>query len=258
MRWGGLARELRSHGVKVRATRGWKRRGGPANFIGVLDHHTASPRNSGAAPSLGYVTTGSPIAPLCNLLIGRDLTVHLVARGKANHAGLGGPWRGVPRDSGNFYLIGVEIENDGVGEPWDEDLMGVVYIVNAVLLRRMDEGAGKSGGHKEYAPRRKIDPARINMDAFRKRVRRRFRLVGGRPKRRRRRRGPRTPLLVVGARGKYVKRVQRRLTRDGFRTEPDGIFGPKTKRRVKEFQRKHRLAVDGIVGRRTWAALLKV
>ena len=36
---------------------------------------------------------------------------------------------------------------------------------------------------------------------------------------------------------------------------PDGVFGTKTERATKEFQRKHNLTVDGIVGDKTWEKL---
>ena len=35
----------------------------------------------------------------------------------------------------------------------------------------------------------------------------------------------------------------------------DGIFGPVTESRVKEWQREHNLFPDGIVGPKTWAIL---
>jgi peptidoglycan hydrolase-like protein with peptidoglycan-binding domain len=37
----------------------------------------------------------------------------------------------------------------------------------------------------------------------------------------------------------------------------DGIFGPKTEAAVRDFQQNENLAVDGIVGRQTWTALLR-
>lgn len=37
----------------------------------------------------------------------------------------------------------------------------------------------------------------------------------------------------------------------------DGIIGPKSRAAIKAFQRKHRLKVDGIVGKNTWRALQK-
>ena len=36
----------------------------------------------------------------------------------------------------------------------------------------------------------------------------------------------------------------------------DGIFGPKTEEAVRAFQANESLAVDGIVGKNTWTALL--
>jgi peptidoglycan hydrolase-like protein with peptidoglycan-binding domain len=37
----------------------------------------------------------------------------------------------------------------------------------------------------------------------------------------------------------------------------DGIFGPKTEAAVRGFQQNENLAVDGIVGKQTWTALLR-
>jgi peptidoglycan hydrolase-like protein with peptidoglycan-binding domain len=37
----------------------------------------------------------------------------------------------------------------------------------------------------------------------------------------------------------------------------DGIFGPLTARAVTRFQQAHRLVPDGVVGERTWVALLR-
>jgi len=58
-------------------------------------------------------------------------------------------------------------------------------------------------------------------------------------------------LIKRGSRGEVVKMIQRKL--GGL--EIDGIFGPRTEARVKEFQRSKGLVADGIVGPKTWAAL---
>nr|WP_131767069.1 peptidoglycan-binding protein [Candidatus Protofrankia californiensis] len=52
-----------------------------------------------------------------------------------------------------------------------------------------------------------------------------------------------------------VVRIQRRLADLGYSLAVDGKFGPQTTRVVKEYQRQHVLAVDGIVGARTHARL---
>lgn len=59
-----------------------------------------------------------------------------------------------------------------------------------------------------------------------------------------------------GNTGSTVRTIQRKLKNWGYYTgSVDGIFGPKTKEAVKYFQRKNGLAVDGIVGNKTLAAL---
>jgi hypothetical protein len=171
----GIGRQLRKAGLRVRAVDGWRDRGRPDTFTpsGTVFHHTASSRTSGNAPSLGFVLRGTAEVPgpLCNLLIGRDGTVFLVAAGRANHAGFGGPLRGVPKDSANMHTIGVEVENDGEGEPWEPDLLRAADTTFAVLLDFVGGGVGRHMGHKEWAPDRKIDPGGISMDHDRDRVR---------------------------------------------------------------------------------------
>lgn len=171
-----MADAFRQNGLSVRESKGW-RRAGSGSFAprGVLFHHTASNRRSGAKPALGIVVKGragvKPLPPpLCNVLIGRDGVVYLIAAGRAHHAGFGGPWGNIPKNSGNKYTVGVEVENDGVGEPWREELLQVCDVVFATLLIGLHRSAKFLAGHKEWAPRRKIDPAGIVMKKYRDRV----------------------------------------------------------------------------------------
>lgn len=66
------------------------------------------------------------------------------------------------------------------------------------------------------------------------------------------------PTLKMGSRGMYVAYVQN-LLNARIPQAPvlwvDGIFGPKTDQRVRQFQAAKRLDADGIVGPLTWAAL---
>lgn len=66
------------------------------------------------------------------------------------------------------------------------------------------------------------------------------------------------PTLRMGSRGAEVKTLQRLLTAHGYPCgAADGIYGNNTLAGVKAFQKAKKLAVDGIVGRDTWTALLK-
>lgn len=62
--------------------------------------------------------------------------------------------------------------------------------------------------------------------------------------------------LRVGSSGPAVKFLQTALTNDGFACFADGDFGAKTASAVRGFQGSRRLTVDGVVGPRTWAALV--
>ena len=66
------------------------------------------------------------------------------------------------------------------------------------------------------------------------------------------------PRLAQGSKGAAVKVLQTILNAEGAGLSVDGSFGPKTAAAVKEFQKKHSLAADAIVGRKTWPALMEV
>ncbi|MCL5676696.1 MAG: polysaccharide deacetylase family protein [Firmicutes bacterium] len=64
--------------------------------------------------------------------------------------------------------------------------------------------------------------------------------------------------LQQGDRGNDVKELQTYLSRAGYPTGAvTGYFGPATLRALKEFQKDHRLKVDGIAGPATMAAVAK-
>ncbi|MFU2015026.1 peptidoglycan-binding domain-containing protein [Peribacillus butanolivorans] len=62
-------------------------------------------------------------------------------------------------------------------------------------------------------------------------------------------------IIKIGDRGMNVTRIQARLNDAGGSIKVDGIFGLKTQVKVKEFQKKFGLQVDGIVGPETWDIL---
>jgi hypothetical protein len=62
--------------------------------------------------------------------------------------------------------------------------------------------------------------------------------------------------------GDIVTKIQKHLKKHGFNNvsktgEPDGEFGSRTEGSVEAFQREKGLKVDGIVGPKTWAELIK-
>lgn len=59
-----------------------------------------------------------------------------------------------------------------------------------------------------------------------------------------------------GMKGQAVKWVQWELVESGYKIAIDGDFGPKTLAAVKDFQKKHGLKVDGLVGPITIATLI--
>lgn len=67
------------------------------------------------------------------------------------------------------------------------------------------------------------------------------------------------PMLRTGSKGNAVALLQSLLTIRGFTCgKYDGEFGPLTQAAVNRFQKWANLAVDGVVGKDTWTALLKM
>lgn len=68
-------------------------------------------------------------------------------------------------------------------------------------------------------------------------------------------------VLQKGSKGKQVEALQRLLSTHGYnlgsKNPFDGDFGSKTEAAVKAYQKANGLTVDGIVGAKTWASLLK-
>lgn len=162
---------FRDEGLPIVVERGFETRGS-ADFDPewIVEHHTASGRRSGNASALGICRDGrggaNPVAgPLCNWLTARDGTIHLVASGRANHAGTGSYPDGT---TGNRRSYGNEAENDGIGEPWPSHQHEVIARADAALCRHHGWSADRVIGHKEYT-RRKVDPT-YDMPAHRRRV----------------------------------------------------------------------------------------
>lgn len=161
--------------VALETLENWETRcrstGGFDRVNGVLEHHTASPESWDWEKDIQYLAYTNPYAPspVCNIYIGREGKVCVIAAGAANHGGKGGAYkpdspRYVDIDRANPDLIGKEMGNDGVGETWPWKQIMASLTVDALLADAFNWPAERFFGHKEYCgpntttPGRKIDP----------------------------------------------------------------------------------------------------
>jgi hypothetical protein len=229
-------------------------------------HHTATGPNWSRERVTRLLADGRPDlkGPLCQLQLERDGTFVVIAAGRANHAGPGS-WGGVT--NGNQTFIGIEACNDGVGEAWPQAQVEAMGVGTAALLRAMQAPASMVVGHKEWAPRRKVDPRGIDMDMFRRYVEN---LAGATISNEtvvKDLNMAKVPDVRRGQRGDWVRRVQGLLVAGGFLPVQgnldkdgrfDGMFGPSVEGAVKRAQQKAGVPMSGVVDKRTWEFLLGV
>jgi soluble lytic murein transglycosylase-like protein len=109
---------------------------------------------------------------------------------------------------------------------------GIYGPATARALRKLQRGAGLTVDGR-VGPATRIALGRLGRPAFGSRVLRRR------------------------AAGWDVSVLQYRLVQRGAILPIDGRFGARTERALRTFQRTHRLAADGVAGRRTFRALLR-
>lgn len=248
-----IANRLRAYGLQVVEVAGWQTRG--SSYFdpkGVVAHHTASHAGRDA-PALGICINGRAglAGPLANIVLSRSGIVYVIAAGRANHAGSGG-FRGL---SGNSSVFGIEAENNGVGEPWGQAQLDAYYKVCAALLEDIGRDSSWVCGHKEWAPRRKIDPTGLDMNQFRANVSRASKseptqgVIQYNPQASFK---PESGNLTIWMKGDRVSEWQAHLVKyAGQKITVDGYFGPSTHDATLNFQRFFGLAADGIVGPKT-------
>ena len=140
--------------------------------VGVVLHHTANGGAKGNTPALRWVLHNE-YAPVraCHFLVGRDGTVRVIYSLGCYHAGMGGPLNvggvSVPKDAGNRYFYGIEIESKGTkvhvnAGPDDVDgftplQVAAVSALTAELLKMLGKGTDAVIRHRDWAPNRKTD-----------------------------------------------------------------------------------------------------
>lgn len=162
-----LADVLRDAGLVVVEQDGWQYRArGSGGFADgrpwcVMWHHTAS--NTTIANDASYCSFGSPDAPITNLLVESDGVVWVCAAGATNTNGTGDGLTTshgrVPADSMNTYAVGMEICNNGVGEPYPTAQIDACFAASNAINAHAGNLPTDIGTHENYAPARKIDPA---------------------------------------------------------------------------------------------------
>lgn len=153
---------LREAGLDVYEMPGCATRGrSDITVKGVVGHHTATSKAwmDGHVAALLRDGRRDLAGPLSQLGLERDGTFVVIALGRANHNGYG-LW-------GNSS-IGIEAYNSGVGEPWPAVQIDAYQRGVAALLRHEGLSSAHFKGHRETDPKRKPDPAGIDLDAFRR------------------------------------------------------------------------------------------
>lgn len=166
-----LVDAARLTGYPVVEVAGWRGRGhgGFRAIETVVLHHTAD--GPGNYPSLRVVRDGRAdlAGPLANYGLARDGSILVIADGVAWHAGAS-EWAGFVdlNDEG----IGIEAESKGTVDDWTTEQLDAYPRLVAACLYYLHRDASRAAGHKEVCrpAGRKIDPAFIDLNAFRSRV----------------------------------------------------------------------------------------
>jgi len=164
-----MADVLRRAGLTVTEQEGWRTRARSSGGYKdgkpwcIMWHHAASSPGSSAENVANYASYGSDVAPVCNLVLGRDGAVIVCAAGATNTNGTGGPHavsKGtIPADSMNTAAIGIEAVNTGVGEPWPVEQIDAYFTMTLALCAAYGLEPDDACTHAQWAPGRKIDPA---------------------------------------------------------------------------------------------------
>lgn len=171
-----LADALRAEGCRVVEEGDWKHRGRPGTFepYGVLWHHTGSTASSSNPfPTKNVLINGRPDleGPLCHVGIGYDGVCHVIAAGRANHAGACngfGPF--TSNQDGNAQLVGFEIDYDGT-QAMSSAQRDAATRCSAAVLKRFNRNEDYAARHAETSTTGKWDTGGVTGDQLRGMIR---------------------------------------------------------------------------------------
>ncbi|MFJ7269437.1 N-acetylmuramoyl-L-alanine amidase [Streptomyces sp. NPDC099050] len=183
---------LLAEGVRVQEHDGWRthnrnHKGAWGPVHGVIVHHTVSSGSDATVRICRDGYSGLP-GPLCQGVITKDGTFHLIGHGRCNHAGGGDPdvLKAVQDESyserppvpnvgntdgidGNASFYGWECENLGDGkDPWTAAQLDTIERASAAVCRAHGWSAKSVIGHKEWSDD-KSDPT-FAMPGMRQRI----------------------------------------------------------------------------------------
>lgn len=170
-----LVNALRDEGVKVvkvaREGRAWPNNttAGTFNPHGNMNHHTGSGAKDEDQITLLWKGRADLDGPLCHIGLGRDGTAYLVGWDNCNHAGSGdldvlnavlaerpAPVANQDNHDGNPDFWGIEVMNNGIGEPYPLVQLQALVKINTAICRVSGWTANSCIHHREWT-NRKID-----------------------------------------------------------------------------------------------------
>jgi hypothetical protein len=145
---------------------------GNFNPSGVLWHHTGTTTSTAKpCPTLALCVNGRKDlpGPLCHVVIGYDGVCHIIAAGRANHAGIAKASGSMPKGDGNELYVGFELDYDGTQKPSTAQV-DAAQRGAAAVMKRLSKDANKCRGHKETSVTGKWDPGQVDLNSWRSKV----------------------------------------------------------------------------------------
>lgn len=165
-----LADVLRAAGLNVVEYPGWQTRANKSGSFGegrpwgVMWHHDAASASASNQARADYEAVNASDAPICNVHVMRDASVWVLAAGRTNTNGKGSgvQWSkgSVPNDSMNSYAVGMELSNNGVGQEYPAAQIDAAIAASNAINTAYGNLPTDVATHFQWAPTRKIDPAR--------------------------------------------------------------------------------------------------